>query len=368
MWCATSFSLVDSLLRDRRFVRVLNQQTGDPTPSTSHHLRDFYRTEVHSLLNLEPPEHTRLRSRVNHAFIAREIRALAPDIEQFARDCLVKLLPAGQADLLPYYATPIPATIIARMIGVPDDRVADLLNWSHAMVKVYTMTQTREEVLAANEAALAFTQYLRELINEKRQHPQQDLLSHLLVPSSGNDAALTEEELISITILLLNAGHEATVHQTGNAIKTLLESSDNPIELFSSPERSRATVNELLRFDAPLHLFTRYTLEDITIDDVHLQAGDQIGLCLGAANRDPEHFVDADVFNPTRTDSAQVSLGAGVHFCVGAQLARLELETALPLVFSLLPNLAMTESPQYRDSYHFHGLEQLNVTWEVPAG
>lgn len=365
MWCATSFSLVDSLLRDRRLARVLPQADNDTTEPKKAHLGDFSRTETHSLLNLEPPEHTRLRSRVNHAFIAREIRALAPDIEQFSKHCLTNLRPAGRADLLPQYATPLPATIIARMIGVPDTRIPDLLDWSHAMVKVYTMTQTLDDEIAANEAALAFTRYLVNLIAEKRDNPANDLLSHLIAPATENETVLSEEELVSTAILLLNAGHEATVHQTGNAIKTLLESRHDVQALFATPELARSTVNELLRFDAPLHLFTRYVLEDITIDDVTLRAGEQIGLCLGAANRDPERFECADEFNPARTDGGQVSLGAGVHFCVGAQLARLELETTLPLVFEMLPALEITSPLRYRDSFHFHGLERLDVSWQV---
>ncbi|MBX2879126.1 MAG: cytochrome P450 [Granulosicoccus sp.] len=358
---------MNDLLRDRRFARVLPASDAGRSPPNQAHLSDFSRTEAHSLLNLEPPEHTRLRSRVNHAFIAREIRALSPDIQDFARNCLNELFPRGTADLLPHYATPIPATIIARMIGVPDSRIDDLLAWSHAMVKVYTLTQTLEEEIIANDAASAFTCYLVDLIAEKRRAPAADLLSHLLLPCSETGSVLTDDELISITILLLNAGHEATVHQTGNAIKTLLESDYKPLELFATPELSAATVTELLRFDAPLHLFTRYALEDVSIDDVQLRAGEQIGLCLGAANRDPEHFADADLFNPYRKDGGQVSLGAGIHFCVGAQLAKLELETAIPLVFSMLPNLSLAAPAAYRASFHFHGLEQLKVQWQISS-
>ncbi|MBX2823900.1 MAG: cytochrome P450 [Gammaproteobacteria bacterium] len=406
IWCATSFSLVDTLLRDRRFARVLSQsvtadltpelpprQTPRLTPSSTpgmqdpseadpllpSHLVDFRAVEAFSLLNLEPPQHTRLRSRLNHAFAARQIKDMEADIERLARTQLAQLRPTGKADLLPHFATPIPATTIARMIGVPDHRIDDLLRWSHAMVKVYTLTQSYDDEVQANSAAAEFAEYLRGLIRQKSECPEQDLLSHLIhAPDGSADAmattdpkgsassdTLSDDELISLTILLLNAGHEATVHQIGNALKTLIECKTDIAELFATPEQRRATVTELMRYDAPLHLFLRYATCDVTIDDVTIKAGEQIGLCLGAANRDPERFTNPDTFDPFRSDGASVSLGAGVHFCVGAQLARLELETSLPLAFDMLPGLRLQGKPAYRDSFHFHGLEQLQVSWNI---
>ncbi len=170
--------------------------------------------------------------------------------------------------------------------------------------------------------------------------------------------------MITTAILLLNAGHEATVHQTGNAVKAILESGLDPAELFANPESTAKTVEECLRFDAPLHMFTRYAYEEIDLGDgILLKPGNQIGLMLGAGNRDPWAFASPDTFMPDRTDQKNLSFGAGIHFCIGAPLARLELQVALKVLFDRLPNLRFKERPIYRDTFHFHGLERLDVEW-----
>ena len=365
MWCASSFKLVNAIFRDKRFGRRLPPAL-EPVPTEqSHpaHLEAFRLTEKHSLLNLEAPDHTRLRSLINHAFINRQIETLRPDIEAFAMQRINSFRDAKHTDLLESYAMPIPATIIARMLGVPDSNVSNLLDWSHAMVKVYTMTQTHEEELEANRAAIEFTDFLQQLINERRKQPESDLLSHLIEAEIDGES-LTDDELISTAILLLNAGHEATVHQAGNAIKCILESGLNPAALFDSPKQTRATIAETIRFDAPLHLFTRYALEDVSIEDIELKAGDEIALLLGAANRDSRQFENANSFDPFRLDGGHVSLGAGIHYCTGAILARLELEISIPLIFQELPNLKLATRPEYKDAFHFHGLEKLEVVWD----
>ena len=239
MYCASSFELVNSIFRDKRFGRRLPNAL-IPTPNEkSHppHLEAFRLTEKHSLLNLEAPNHTRLRSLINHAFINRQIETLRPDIEAFAMQRIDSFRDEGQTDLLETYAMPIPATIIARMLGVPDSKVSNLLDWSHAMVKVYTLTQTHEEELEANQAAIEFTAFLQILIDERRIKPESDLLSHLIEAEIGGES-LTDDELISTAILLLNAGHEATVHQAGNAVKCILESGLEPSTLFDSPKQT----------------------------------------------------------------------------------------------------------------------------------
>jgi unspecific monooxygenase len=198
--------------------------------------------------------------------------------------------------------------------------------------------------------------------DHRRTDLRDDLISHLLEAEALGDK-LTEDELVSTVILLLNAGHEATVHQTGNAIKSVLESGLDPRVLFRDEAATAATVEESLRFDAPLHMFTHYALEDLEYKGISLQKGDTIGLMLGAANRDPVRFVDPDTFDPSRPNQANVSFGAGIHFCIGAPLARLEMQIALKALFERLPGLHLAEAPLYRDVYHFHGLDRLNVAW-----
>jgi len=204
---------------------------------------------------------------------------------------------------------------------------------------------------------------MRTYARARRADLRDDLISQLLVAESDG-GRLSEDKLVTTCILLLNAGHEATVHGLGNGVKTLLEQGVDPHAALASDVSAGATVEELLRFDSPLHLFTRYALMDVEVAGVRFRKGDKIGLLLGAANRDPERFPDPDAFEPGRAPNPHVAFGAGIHFCVGAPLARLEMAVALPILFERLPGLRLKEPPRYRDSFHFHGLERLNVAWE----
>ena len=362
MWCLAGFEAVDRTLRDRRFRRL--PPPGHEIPPYGPHLADFAAAEAHSLLALEPPAHTRLRKLVNRAFVSREVRRMAPGIRALAEARAERLAADGGGELLARWATPIPVTVIARLIGVPEEESDDLLAWSHAMVRVYTMTQTHAEELAANAAARDFRARLHALIDERRRRPADDLISHLAA-LRGPEGRLADEEISSVAILLLNAGHEATVHQLGNAVRTLLAREGGARAaraLFASPERAGRTVAELLRHDAPLHLFVRHAQEPLALGEgVTLEPGERVALLLGAANRDPRRFDRPDAFEPDRADGAYVTLGGGIHYCVGAQLAKLELGIALGALFERLPTLVLDGEPRWRDSYHFHGLESLPV-------
>jgi unspecific monooxygenase len=247
------------------------------------------------------------------------------------------------------------------MLGVPVSMGPQLLDWSHRMVAMYTHGRTRETEEIANRAAHEFSDFLRGYVAERKKSPGDDLLS-LLIAAQEDGQKLSEDELVSSAILLLNAGHEATVHQTGNAVRTLLTQGGDPRRFFASAEATAATVEECLRFDAPLHLFTRYAYEDMEIaPNVTVKSGEQVGLLLGMANHDPKAFAEPGTFKPERADQKNVSFGAGIHFCIGAPLARLELQIALKVLFDRLPHLALAEEPRFRDSWHFHGLEGLEV-------
>jgi len=365
-WCLSSFASVNQVLRDRRFARL--PPAGHEKALMPPHLRDFAKAEAYSLLALEPPEHTRLRKLVNTAFISRQVGQMSTGIEQLAHDCIDRFFYQGEVELLQHYATTIPVTVIARLLGVPESAGEQLIAWSHAMVRVYTLTQTREEEDLANTAAIEFQAFLRKIIHHKRSQPEDDLISHLLALPAA-EKPLSDDEIISVAILLLNAGHEATVHQMGNATLTLLNQypaarRENLLDLLASDDTAEAVVAESLRFSAPLHLFMRYAQEAVELDGgVVIKAGEQIGLLLAAANRCPVRFEDAHHFKPERTDGANLSLGAGIHFCVGAHLAKLELRIALQVLFKRLPNLYLSSKPHYQNSYHFHGLEKLMVSW-----
>ena len=356
--CAAGYTAVNGLLRDRRFGRVAPPQAVRLQPESA--LADFYAVERHSLLELEPPDHTRLRTLVNRAFVSRKVERLRPRIAALA-DRLIANFSGPTFDLIEAYATPIPVYVIAELLGLDPAMAPQLLDWSHRMVAMYQFGRDAEVESLANAAARDFAAFVRSEIAIRRANPRDDLMSQL-VAASAEGGKLSEPDIIGTAILLLNAGHEATVHAIGNGVKAILESGLDPAAIFASPAATAAAVEEVLRFDAPLHMFTRYALVDVEIGGERMKAGEQVGLLLGAANRDPQRYPDPDRFEPARDASGHTSFGAGIHFCLGAPLARLELEVALPLLFRRLPGLALAEPPRYRDSYHFHGLERLMVS------
>ncbi len=268
----------------------------------------------------------------------------------------------GSIVLLEHFATRIPVVVIAELLGAPREMSERLLEWSHRMVAMYQFGRTRETEDRAAAAAGEFVAFLRGYVEQRRGARTDDLISQL-IGAESDEGRLTEEELIATCILVLNAGHEATVHGLGNGVKAMLEARIDPIRAFATPAAGAAVVEELLRFDPPLHLFTRYALEDVDYGGVAIGRGDKIGLLLGAANRDPERFPDPDVVDASRSPNPHVTFGGGIHFCIGAPLARLEMEVALPILFRRLPGLRLAERPRYRDSYHFHGLATLPVEW-----
>ncbi|MER8762936.1 MULTISPECIES: cytochrome P450 [unclassified Mesorhizobium] len=361
-WCFGGFDDVNRLLRDRRFGR--QNPAGIPDSrgigQDRTHLSAFDGIEANSMLELEPPVHTRLRTLVNRAFVSRQVERLRPRVEALANELIDRFEPGG-VDLLPAFAAPLPITIIAEMLGVPVDMGPQLLDWSHRMVAMYMHGRTRETEDTANRAARDFSDFLRGYVAERRKRPGEDLLS-LLIAAQEDGQKLSENELVSSAILLLNAGHEATVHQTGNAVRSILAQGGDPRRFFASPEATAATVEECLRFDAPLHMFTRYAYQEAEAGPgIIVQPGETIGLLLGMANRDPTAFAEPLAFRPDRADQKNVSFGAGIHFCIGAPLARLELQVSLKTLFERLPRLQMAEQPRFRDTYHFHGLETLAV-------
>ena len=388
MMAAFDAATVQALLRDRRLGRETPADQRKPTPD---HMRDFYAVEDQSMLELEPPTHTRLRGLVLRAFTSRRIAGLAPEIEEIARALLADL-PKGEAfDLIPAFCTQLPVRIIARLLGVPEDMWPDLLRWSNDMVAVYQIGRTRATEEAANTAAADFTAFLRRYVNERRQDPRDDLITQLIAAEEDGEK-LSTDALIGTCILLLNAGHEATVHALGNGIACLLEN-NTPASAFAAarawrtkvlaplldtplpdrtlvnvnfpalaPDAINATVEEILRYDPPLHVFERFAYEDIELGDVTLEKGRKIALVLGAAGRDPALYDQPDVFDPTRPAKAHAAFGGGLHFCVGAPLARLEMQIALRALFDHAPNLQLAEAPRFANTYHFHKLERLMVT------
>ena len=353
MACTASAAACNAIYRDRRFGREVPAELAPIVPD---HLKPFYAVEAHSMLELEPPRHTRLRGLVLRAFTSRRINALGPEITALTHQ-LIDAFPAGPFDLLAHFGTRLPVIIIARLLGVPETKSDDLLQWSNAMVGMYMAGRTPESEARACRATVAFVAFMRSYIETRRATPADDLISSLIAAEEAGER-LSTDELISTCILLLNAGHEATVHTIGNGVKTLLQTGTAAA---LAPETLETCVEEILRFDPALHMFTRWAYADVEVMGHTFRRGDQVALLLAAANRDPAHWDHPAQFIPSRAARPHVSFGAGLHFCVGAPLARLELQIALPLLFQRRPKLRLASPPVYGDVYHFHGLTALMV-------
>ncbi|MFZ3581978.1 cytochrome P450 [Loktanella sp. DJP18] len=343
MACAVSHATVSAVLRDRRMVRQVPAELApQPVPARA----GFDAVEAHSMLELDGAVHARLRGSVLRAFTSRAIAVLAEDLRALCHE-LIDGFPTGNFDMLDAYARPVPVITIARLLGVPTDAANDLLRWSNAMVAMYQARLTPAIMADAERATADFTAFLKDHLAAKRRSPGNDLISTLI------GAEMSEAELISTCILLLNAGHEATVHTLGNGVAAMVAAHQRR----SDP----AAVEEIMRLDPPLHMFTRWVLEDCDIAGRAFRRGDRIACLLGAANRDPQVWDRPGRFNPDRTGPAHVAFGGGAHFCVGAPLARMELQIALEVLWDRCPALAVVARPVYADVYHFHGLERLTV-------
>jgi len=343
--CTTSHAVTSAVLRDKRLGRQVPEELA-PAPDAAR--AAFDGIEAHSMLELEGADHMRLRGLVLRSFTSRGIAGLADGIRALCHT-LIDQFPAGDFDLLDAYARPVPVITIARLLGVPEAAADDLLRWSNAMVAMYQARLTPQIIAEAEAATEDFSAFIRAHLVHRRAEPGDDLISTLL--AAGDK--INEAEMISTCILLLNAGHEATVHTLGNGVKAMLEAGVRRADA--------AAVEEIMRLDPPLHMFTRWVMEDCEIAGQSFKRGEKIGCLLGSANRDPGIWDAPEAFNPERTGPAHVAFGGGAHFCVGAPLARMELQIALEVLWERCPALALAEVPVYADVYHFHGLERLTV-------
>jgi len=362
-WLVTRHADVRACLRDRRlgrnFRHVGNDDEFDAAEPLDPRWQPFWNTERWSLLWLEPPEHTRIRKLVAAAFTPRSVESLREPSEQLARE----LLPDGRFDLLRDYAQPYSIAVICRMLGVPTDRGRDLLDWSHAMVKMYELDTTLEQAEHATRAAAEFTEYVESLIEERRREPRDDMVTRLAeVEVEGK--RLTDAQIVSTMIVLLNAGHEATVNTLGNGVLALLRHPEQWRRLVEGEVEAAQAVEELIRCDPPLQLFERWVLEDrVEIAGEPVPRGAKVALLFGSANRDPRAFDDPDAFDVGRPNAADhIGFGGGIHACIGAPLARIELAAALGALVERAPGLSLAEEPRRNRAFVIWGLEALCVT------
>ncbi len=363
-WVITRFADVHATLRDRRLGRAYTHRfshaelgRADPDPRWV----DFQEHEAWSLLCLEPPDHTRIRRLITKVFTPRAIVRLAPQIEATSDDLLDRCADAGTFDLLADYAQPFSVAVICSMLGVPVADTQRLLDWSHAIVKMSELAAPDAVKAAANDAAREYIVYTRELIAEKRRRPDELLVSQLVQVEDAGDT-LTEAEIISTTMVLVEAGHEATVNTLGNGFRALMHHRDEWRRLVDGSVGADTAVEELLRFDAPLQLFERWVLEPgVEIAGQPIAVGDEVAMLFGSAQRDPRRFDAPDRFDVARGDTAHIGFGGGVHFCIGAPLARAELTRSVTGLAERFPDLELVEEPTYHPTFVIRGLTALRL-------
>lgn len=350
----------NAVLRSKALGRIFTPKT----PETEWHEFNYLHSE--SILDSEPPQHTRLKSLVSKAFNPGTIAALRPDIErltaQLLDDCAAKLAATGSFDLIADFAEPLPVKVIAHMLGFPDEDEHLLRPWSQSIVKMYEVNPSEAHRLEARTAAAEFAEYVHGLMNERTAQPENDLISKLVAVEKDGQR-LSVEELIATCVLLLNAGHEASVNGFGNGIVAALRN-DQAIQPLRDDPRgvSRTALEEFLRFDSPLQLFERTAKVDIEINGVLIRAGQKIAALLGAANRDRDVFESADTLNLGRESNPHIAFGAGIHFCIGAPLARLEMAVSLPALIERFPNLKLAGEPARRPTFVLRGYDRVPVS------
>ena len=361
-WVTFGHAEADAVLRHRGLGRLWRLRwPDDPLPN-------YTLLHEHSLLENEPPTHTRLRWLVAAGFGRRQVERLRGRVTEIARGLArdVRDAAAGGStvDLMPLYAEPLPVAVIATLLGVPDEDRGLLRPWSNAIVKLYEPAPPVDRRRAAETAATEYVGYVRGLIDYRRRHPGEDLLSDLIATRDADGSRLSEDELVATAVLLQMAGHEASVNVVGNGTYALL----------SHPaERARLTadlvpraVEELIRYDGPGQGLVRVTTVALEVNGTTIESGARVFLMINAANRDPRVFSEPDRLWLARRDNPHLTFGQGAHFCAGAPLARLEAQIALPTILRRLPDLELaTDRLQWLDSLIFRGVTALPLTFST---
>jgi cytochrome P450 len=361
-WLISRYEDVNRLLRDRRFGRTYlhaatHAEMGHPDPPQWH--APFWDLINAGILDMEPPNHTRVRRLVSKAFTPRFVEGLRPRVQRIMDGLVDEVDGAGEFDLM-RVAEPLPVTVIAEMLGIPPSDQQHLRPWSADICKMYELNPSEDMQHDAVSASTEFSQYLRELSRSRRKEPGEDLVSQLAIVADEGET-LTEDELVGTCVLLLNAGHEATVNTTLLGWWSLFRNPDRLKELRADRSLLPNAIEELLRFDTPLQMFERWVLEPFQIHGVEIPRGAELGLLFGSANHDPAVFERPDELDLSREPNPHLTFGAGIHFCLGAPLGRQELQLSFATLMDRFPNLEPVEEPRWKPNYIIRGLEGLRV-------
>ncbi|MFJ7292904.1 cytochrome P450 [Streptomyces collinus] len=362
-WLVPHHADVSALLRDRRLGRTYqhrfsHEEFGRTVPPPEH--EPFHTLNDHGMLDLEPPDHTRIRRLVSKAFTPRTVERLKPYVRGLADDLVSALVAKGGGDLLKDVAEPLPVAVIAEMLGIPESDRAPLRPWSADICGMYELKPSEDTAARAVRASVEFSDYLRELIAARRKEPGEDLISGLIAAHDEGDR-LTEQEMISTCVLLLNAGHEATVNATVNGWYALFRNPSQLEALRADHTLVPSAIEELMRYDTPLQLFERWVLDEIEIDGTTIPRGAEIAMLFGSANHDPAVFHNPSALDLTRADNPHISFSAGIHYCIGAPLARIELAASMGALLERAPTLRLAAEPARKPNFVIRGLECLTV-------
>ena len=359
LWLAFTHAEANAVLRDRRLGRIWS----DKVPA--ERFQSFNLIHRNAILEMEPPSHTRLRRLISAAFARGHVERLRPWVEELAGrladDLLERSGGSEPVDLIGGMADQLPVAVIAELLGVPAADRPLLRPWSNAIVKMYEYGRTREREDAAERAADEFVTYLRDVVADRRASPGDDLISSLVGIRDAEGDRLTEDELVTTCILLLNAGHEATVNVTGNGTLALLRNPHQLQRLRDDRSLLPTAIEELMRFDSPLQLFERTATEDVEIGGITVQRGQKIAALLGSANHDPTVFAEPEALDVGRADNPHITFGAGIHFCIGAPLARVELQASFGALLSRTSRLELGRPARRRPEFVIRGLAELPV-------
>ena len=359
MFLAATYADANAVLRNRSLGRIFKAREPDSDWNTFNWLHSD------SLLDSEPPKHTRLRSLLVKAFNKNKIDSLRPDVVRLTESLLqgiqAKIERDGEFDVIADFAEPLPVKVIAALLGFPDEDEHLLRPWSQAIVKMYELDPSEQTQTEAQQASQEFADYVRGLMEARKVSPGTDLISDLAAVEEDGQK-LNAQELIATCVLLLNAGHEASVNGFGNGLVAAMQRPDQLQVLRDRPFDVAATaVDEFLRFDAPLHLFERTATADVEIGGVLVREGQKIASLLGSANRDETVFANPTEMDITRDPNAHIGFGAGIHFCIGAPLARMEMTTSLPALFERYPTLELAAEPVRRPGFVLRGYESVRL-------
>ncbi|QFG22522.1 cytochrome P450 [Actinomadura sp. WMMB 499] len=362
-WVISRYEDVDALLRDRRlgrsYLHVASHEEFGREPEAEF-LRPFWDLIRAGMLDVEPPTHTRLRRLVSKAFTARMVEGLRPTIRRLAGELADGLAARGGGDLLAEVAEPLPVNVIAEMLGVPVGDRPLLRPWSADICGMYELNPSEETQRTAVRAAVEFSDYLRDLARSRRDEPRDDLISALAQVADEGDR-LTEDELIGTCVLLLNAGHEATVNATGNGWWSLFRNPGELERLRADPSLVPTAVEELLRYDTPAPMFERWVLEDVTVAGTDIPRGAEVALLFASANRDPAVFAGPNRLDLSRDPNPHITFGLGIHYCLGAPLGRIEMAESFGALLRAAPGMRPTADPKWKPGFVLRGLEALHV-------